>query len=221
MSLVIDLKKKAMATSRKKKLNHFYSLYKEGESVLDVGVSAESAKGLPARNYFLKKYQYDYSLYTGLGVQDMTGMEDLFPGRNFVQYEGGRFPFLDKKFDWVFCNAVIEHVGDRNSQLFFLNEMMRVANNVFFTTPNKYFPVESHTNIFFLHWNDQLFYRWCKKNKVGINKDNLYLLSFCSVKKLLEKSNATSISKYKNRLVGIPMTFTIICTDNNVMQDKV
>jgi ubiquinone/menaquinone biosynthesis C-methylase UbiE len=54
-------------------------------------------------------------------------MEVLFPGKRFVQYAGGRFPFSNKTFDWVFSNAVIEHVGDENAQLLFLNEMMRVA----------------------------------------------------------------------------------------------
>ena len=138
-------------------MGHFYSLFKEGESVLDVGVSPESKKALPARNYFLKNYRYNHGTYTGLGVRDLTGMENLFPGKRFVQYPGGKFPFSDKEFDWVFSNAVIEHVGDDCAQLLFLNEMMRVANNVFFTTPNKYFPIESHTNVFFLHWNDKLY----------------------------------------------------------------
>ena len=102
-----------------------------------------------------------------------------------IQYAGGKFPFSDKEFDWVFSNAVVEHVGDDNAQLLFLNEMMRVAKNVFFTTPNKYFPMESHTNIFFLHWNDERFYRWCKSNRPSINRGNLYLFSFRHLRDLL------------------------------------
>lgn len=147
MSIIMEAKKKMMEVSRKKKLQHFYSMFKEGESALDVGVSAESAEGLPALNYFLKNYRNAPETYTGIGIQNLTGMEDLFPGKRFVQYPGGKFPFSDKQFDWVFSNAVIEHVGD--ARLLFLNEMMRVADKVFFTTPNKYFPVESHTNVFF------------------------------------------------------------------------
>lgn len=216
MSMIIEVKKKVMRASREKKLQHFYSLFNEGESVLDVGVSAESKKnGLPARNYFLKSYRYDTRTYTGLGVQDLSGMEDLFPGKCFVQYPGGRFPFIDKQFDWVFSNAVIEHVGDDDAQLLFLNEMIRVANNVFFTTPNKYFIAESHTNVFLLHWNDKLFYRWCTKNKPRLNRNNLYLFSFGRLQKLLKSSHAVSSSIYKNRLIGIPMTFSITCSDKS------
>ncbi len=214
MSMIIEAKKKVMGTNREEKLRHFYSLFNEGESVLDVGVSAESKKGgLPARNYFLKNYRYDAGTYTGLGVHDLAGMEDLFPGKRFVHYPGGRFPFSDKQFDWVFSNAVIEHVGDDDAQLLFLNEMIRVAHNVFFTTPNKYFPVESHTNVFFLHWNDKLFYRWYDKNKIQAKRDNLYLFSYSRLQKLLKSSCATSFSVYKNRFIGIPMTFSITCTD--------
>jgi len=140
-------------------------------------------------------------------------MENLFPGKCFVQYPGGKFPFPNKNFDWVFSNAVIEHVGNDDEQLLFLNEMMRVANNVFFTTPNKYFPAESHTNLFFVHWNNKLFHNWCKKFKPLANARGLNLLSFSHLHNLLKTSNATSFTVRKNRLMGIPMTFTITCTD--------
>ncbi len=212
MLIITGLKKRVMEHSRQNKLRHFYSLFREGESVLDVGVSTEAKRGLPARNYFLKNYRYDPGTYTGLGIEDLAGMEDMFPGKRFVQYQGGKFPFSDKEFTWVFSNAVIEHVGDRKAQLLFINEMVRVAHNVFFTTPNKYFPVESHTNVLFLHWNDQLFFRWCTKNRPGITRDNLHLLSFSQLQRLLNDSDSTSASLFKNRLLGIPMTFTSICT---------
>jgi len=92
-------------------------------------------------NYFLKTFRYGSEHYTGLGIQDLSNMGNLYPGKTFVAYPGGRFPFEDNEFDWVFSNAVIEHVGDDADQVMFVNEMLRVARNVFFTTPNKYFPV--------------------------------------------------------------------------------
>lgn len=217
MSMALDVKTKVMYFSRAKKLHHFYSLFKEGNSVLDVGVSGEVQlkKTLPTVNYFLKEYQFNSESYTGLGVQDLTGMEDLYPGKRFVQYPGGKFPFSDKEFDWVFSNAVIEHVGDDNAKRLFINEMVRVAKNVFFTTPNKYFPVESHTNVFFIHWNDRLFYSWCQKYRPRRNKNNLHLLSFHRLQALLEDSSASSFSIYKNHLFGLPMHFTVVCSDNS------
>jgi hypothetical protein len=88
-----------MRKSREEKLSHFYSLYREGMTVLDVGVSSESKLGTPARNYFLKNYRYNSRYYAGLGVQDLSQMTNLFTSKQFVQYPGGRFPFEDNQFD--------------------------------------------------------------------------------------------------------------------------
>lgn len=62
-------------------------------TVLDVGVSSESKTGMSARNYFLKNFKYVSKYYTGLGVQDLSLMCNLFPGKHSVQYQGGRFQF--------------------------------------------------------------------------------------------------------------------------------
>jgi hypothetical protein len=214
MSLIRNLKIKVMERSRRKKLESFYALCPSGNSILDVGVSRESqdkTKKLPSLNVFLKTFRYRPEDYTGLGVQDLSGMDQLYPGKNFVEYPGGEFPFEDKQFDWVFSNAVVEHVGDDNAQVQFVNEMMRVAKNVFFTTPNKYFPVESHTNVVFLHWNNNLFYDWCSKHRPRLNKENLYLLSRKRLVSVMQQANAESFQISNNRLLGMTMTFTVIC----------
>ncbi len=213
MSIIHKIKKKVSKISREKKLQHFYSLCKEGETVLDVGVSAESKSNLPSPNYFLKNFHYEPRTYTGLGIDDLTGMKDLYPGKSFVQYSGGTFPFPDNAFDWVFSNAVIERVGDDEAQILFVNELTRVAKNVFFTTPNKYFPLESHTNTLFLHWNDNLYHMWCKKRKPWTNENSVSLFSYHRLLNLMEISRAHSYSIIKNRFFGIPMTFTIVCTN--------
>ncbi|MDH4232720.1 MAG: class I SAM-dependent methyltransferase [Nitrospirota bacterium] len=212
MSLIKAFKFKVSHLSREKKMAHFYSLFKVGMTVLDVGVSAESKPGSPMRNYFLKTFRYAPKYYTGLGVQDLSGMEELFPGKRFVQYSGGKFPFENNEFDWVFSNAVIEHVGDDEAQLFFLNEMLRVAKNVYFTTPNKYFPVESHTNVFFLHWNNKVFYEWCRRYTTTWRKENLYLFSYDRLKRLVQCSTASKYAIKNNRVLGLPMTFTVTCS---------
>ena len=180
-------------------------------TVLDAGVSSAPTKNSPV-NYFLKHFRYDPKHYTGLGIQDLTGLRQLHPGMTFVQYAGGRFPFDDFQFDWVFSNAVIEHVGSNHAQLFFLNEMLRVGRNVFFTTTNKYFPFESHTNVLFIHWNNALFYWWCKKRAKNYCKDNFDLFSYNRLRKLVESSNACTYRLHKNRLLGLSMTFTVVCT---------
>lgn len=62
-----------------------------------------------------------------------------------VNADGRRLPFADKSFDWVFSNAVIEHVGSWEDQRQFAKEIRRVASKGYFiTTPNLYFPIEPH-----------------------------------------------------------------------------
>ena len=52
--------------------------------------------------------------------------------------------FRDKKFDLVFSNSVIEHVGDYFQQQRMAEEIYRVGNCYFVQTPNRYFPIEPH-----------------------------------------------------------------------------
>ena len=69
----------------------------------------------------------------------------------WVQADGLALPFHDYEFDLVFSNAVIEHVGNHSDQLQFINEHARVGKNWMLTTPNRLFPIESHTQILFRH----------------------------------------------------------------------
>lgn len=204
-----SLKIKVMALSRIKKLNHFYSLCTGGK-ILDAGVS-DRAK-VPGENVFLETFRFPGPCYTGLGVEDLSELAKVHPDKRFVTYDGRLFPFGDNEFDWVFSNAVIEHVGDATNQTLFLNEMLRVAKNVFFTTPNKYFPVESHTNALFLHWlPGDTFYKWCANNRPHWTKENLQLLGHGSLLKVIKASNATSYQVFSNRMLGWPMTYTVVC----------
>ena len=215
MNIKMYLRDKIMGVSRSQKENQFYSLFKEGMTVLDVGVSSETLdRRIKMENHFLKHFKYESQHYIGLGIQDMKNLKELYPGKRFVQYSGGIFPFQDKAFDWVFSNAVIEHVGCKIVQLEFLNEMLRVADNIFFTTPNKYFLFETHTYIPFLHWSDTFFYLLCRNHKRlnWVTRDTLNLFSFNRLKRLLNSSNASNYRIYKNRFLRVPMTFTVICS---------
>src|SRR5688572_1585509 len=200
------------AFSRKRKVEHFYEYFRQGMTVLDVGVSAPSTTKSSTANYFLNHFKYQPKCYTGLGVQDLTELKLLHPGKTFVRYPGGRFPFDDLQFDWVFSNAVIEHIGDQAAQLLFLNEMLRVSKDAFFTTPNKYFPLELHTNAVLLHWNNRLFYWWCQKKSKHFREGNLFLFSARRLRKLVDLSNASGYTLYRNRFLGLTMTFTVVCT---------
>lgn len=218
MSIFEKTKLIAMQKSRFKKLDHFYSLCDKQSFVLDVGVSKN--KYADSTNLFLKNFKLTDTQYTGLAVQKMDGIRKKYPEKKFVEYLGGVFPFDDEEFDWVFSNAVIEHVGNREDQLLFLNEMLRVGKNVFFTTPNRWFPIESHTNTFIRHWFNESFYKWCKLNRPKWNIDNLLLFGRKDLILIIEKSNAQRYKIKSNRIIGWPMTFTIVCSKDNDCRNK-
>ncbi len=203
------IKIKVMAASRIKKLDHFYSLCTGGK-ILDAGVSGRAR--LQGENIFLEEFRFSGSCYTGLGIQDLSELSMLHLDKHFVTYDGRLFPFGDNEFDWVFSNAVIEHVGNTSDQVIFLNEMLRVAKDVFFTTPNKYFPVESHTNALFLHWfPGNIFHKWCAKYHPYWTRENLQPLGMDDLLKVVRASNATSYEVFSNRMLGWPMTYTVVC----------
>lgn len=203
-----------MLHSRQAKVAHFHSLFRPGMTVLDVGVTAkDDPSSLGPKNYLLKTYPYAPETYTGLGVHDLDALQRAYPRMRFVRYDGRRMPFDDGEFDWVFSNAVIEHVGDRDEQLSFLNEMLRVGRYVFFTTPSKYFPIETHTSVPFLHWNDRLFDKWLWKHKPKWRaKTSLWLLSAADVRELLRRSTAIDYALHRNRVLLWPMTMTIVAS---------
>jgi ubiquinone/menaquinone biosynthesis C-methylase UbiE len=207
MGMLAKIRHWIMQKSRGSKSVDFFSEFKPGMTVLDVGVSGDHQ--LPHQNYFLKNFPYDLSCYTGLGIDSLDHLEAKYPQATFVTYDGKRFPFKDRQFDWVFSNAVIEHVGDAAAQRVFVQEMQRVAKRVFFTTPNKFFPIETHTNILFLHWIDSWFYTYCRTRKPWIKPDSLKLLSRQDLHRLLLSGGVPFYTLKCNRFMGWTMTFTV------------
>lgn len=70
----------------------------------------------------------------------------------FMVADGRDMPFEDGYVDFSLANAIIEHVGDESDQRRLVDEQTRVARCWVITTPNRWFPVESHTSVLFRHW---------------------------------------------------------------------
>ena len=84
-----------------------------------------------------------------------SGLEDAAVGwADYVCANALDLPFDDQSFDLVYSNAVIEHVGDEAEQRQYVAEHARVGRSWIFTTPNRWFPIESHSDVFFKHWRD-------------------------------------------------------------------
>jgi SAM-dependent methyltransferase len=120
------------------------------ETILDVG--ATSDREYDFSNYLVAWYPHK-SKITAVGIDDAGFLEELYPGVKFLKADGKDLPFEDGAFDVVHSSAVLEHVGSRENQTQFVRELTRVARRaVFMTTPNRWFPVEVHTVLPFVHW---------------------------------------------------------------------
>lgn len=117
-------------------------------TILDVGVTNDFRLD---SNFFEKLYPYPNKI-TAVGMEDASFLERQYQGLKFVQTDGNGLPFEDKSFDLVVSFAVIEHVGNRDNQRAFVKELCRVGKAVCITTPNRWYPIEFHTVLPFVHW---------------------------------------------------------------------
>jgi len=104
------------------------------------------------------------------------------PNLRIIKANGCLLPFADKTFDWVFSNAVIEHVGGWKDQQNFASEIRRVASKGYFiTTPNRYFPIEPHALLPFY----QFYPEWMKSRALHFSAGYMNEVEFIN---LLTKS---------------------------------
>jgi len=111
-------------------------------SLLDVGGDA----GITGE--FLRLYSaFREVTVTNISMPPMMRRSSELTARpEVVIGDGCSLPLATKSFDWVFSNAVIEHVGGWERQKLFADEVRRVARKGYFiTTPNRHFPIEPHT----------------------------------------------------------------------------
>ena len=83
--------------------------------------------------------------------------------------------------DIVLSNATIEHVGSEQNQRKMLDNIIKLSKKVFvISTPNRYYPIDFHTKIPFLHWLPKKYHRKILKI-IGLNfysqEENLNLIS--------------------------------------------
>lgn len=140
--------------SRERKLSLFRELLAPGPetTVVDVGVTDAPFGDGSTDNFFEALYPWPERV-TAVGNTGLERFRAAFPRTTAVQADGRELPFPDGAFDLGFSNAVVEHVaGGREGQRRFVHELCRVAGRVFVTTPNRFFPLEVHTLLPFVHW---------------------------------------------------------------------
>ena len=129
------------------------------DRILDVGVSDVVND---AANALERTYPQQRNI-TACGIGEGSEFRRAFPQARYVRIEpNARLPFGDQSFAIATSNAVLEHVGSDGNQALFVQELCRVAARVFISVPNRYFPIEHHTALPLVHYQDQLFHAVCR-----------------------------------------------------------
>ena len=150
-SPLVRLKARISLRARRRMYALFAEQFRPGpeDDVLDVGVTPD--RTLPDSNAFEQFYPYTDRV-TATSIEDASALEQRFPGLTFVRTKGTSLPFADGSFTLAYCSAVLEHVGATAAQRALASEILRVADGFFIAVPNRWFPLELHTFMPFLHW---------------------------------------------------------------------
>ena len=123
---------------RKKRFAFFSSLLSRLDrpvSILDIGGT---------ETYWKTMNNMESDLQVFITLLNLSKDDITLPNVLSVIGDARDIQFEDGKFDVVFSNSVIEHVGQRTDQKKMADEIRRVGKRYFIQTPNKYFPIEPH-----------------------------------------------------------------------------
>ena len=161
--------------------------YSNNFSLLDMGTTSDSES---SHNIILQKTLNNKNI-SCLSNQNLSNLKKLFPHiKIFYKGDAKKTKFKKESFDIIYSSATIEHLGSFKNQLKFVKECVRIAKKkVFITTPNRFYPIDFHTKLPFLHWLPKNVHRKVLK---------LFGFEFYSLEKnlnLLSKNDLTDIIK--------------------------
>ena len=122
---------------------------------------------------------------------------------------------LKMSSDLVISSATIEHVGNKKNQVKMIKNMINLSKKYFvITTPNRFYPIDFHTQLPLIHWLPKNIHRILLK-VVGLKyydrEENLNLLSKNDLKKMMKNFDNKVDYKIKTiNLLGIVSNFIII-----------
>jgi hypothetical protein len=191
----------------------------QNQTILDIGVTNDDK--YQESNYFERLYPYKNRIVC-VGTENGKHLEAKYPGVKFIKINAGqRLPFNDDEFNISFSNAVVEHVGNREAQRFFVLEMLRVSHSFFLTTPNRWFPVEFHTAIPFLHFFPRNVYRKLLKatgEGYWSKEENLNLLDRRELASLFPKDITVVLDSVK--MLGMPTNLIVYGTRHDEAETR-
>lgn len=181
--------------------NQFFNIFKENtkyskaKNIIDIGTTPSLDD---VQNIILSKIKNNENV-TCLSNLNCKNIIKKYPNiKRIIIGDARNNNLRSNTFDIVHSNATIEHVGSNQNQLLFIRECIRISKEyVFIQTPNRFYPIDFHTILPFIHWLPKNIHRKILKI-MGLNfyslEKNLNLLSEYDLKNLCKKLN---IKKYK------------------------
>ena len=184
--------------------------YKKKANILDIGSTPSLERH---QNVFLHLYPWKDKV-TCISNLDCKILNELYPNVTILKGDGRKLQLKSNLFDLVHSNAVIEHVGSFENQIMFVKECVRVSKSkICINTPNRFFPIDSHTKIPLIHMFPKKLHRLILRI-FGLNyfslEENLNLVSkndLIKICKHLKLKNYKIINYY---FLGLISNFILI-----------
>lgn len=178
--------------------------------VIDIGTTAVDSLN---ENYFLHNYPYKKKI-TCFSNQKLTSLKKKYPFLKILQGDGRQTNLPSNYYDIVHSNATIEHVGSFYNQSIFIKELYRISKKfVFIQTPNRFFPIDFHTLIPFIHFLPKKLHRSILKI-IGLKfiskEENLNLLTINELRKICIDQNIKEFYVKKIRIFGLTSNIILV-----------
>ena len=214
MKFIEKLKWKVSRKNRNNKMQYIKK-YTSAESIriLDIGVQAIRATSnkKSTTNYIEEYFLANNCRLDCLGLDDGSDwsyFKERYTNCNLFLFDGFNFPEFREKYDLALSNAVLEHVGTREQQLEWLKEICKICQTLIITTPNRYCPVESHTNAVFKHI-------FSRKFKQVLLSKHINLFSSREFIRILEEAGFKIKTVKRNRIFFFTIDFLAVCESSS------
>jgi ubiquinone/menaquinone biosynthesis C-methylase UbiE len=158
----------------------------QGEKILDAGCGnggisiAFASAGAEVTGVEVEEELYNISI-------QHAKLHDLRV--NFLLYDGGRLPLQDNSFDAAVSTSVLEHTSD---PVLYLEEILRVlrpGGSLYLTFPNKLWPKETHTGLWFLTYIPSVFRSYMIKlfRRNPLEDNNLHFYSYGDLENMIQQ----------------------------------
>tara|TARA_B100000035_G_C20962182_1_gene537090 strand:- start:517 stop:1185 length:669 start_codon:yes stop_codon:yes gene_type:complete len=196
--------------ARQKIHNKIITYINDEDTILDIGTTPVILKH---ENYFLNHYKFKDKI-TCLSNQNLEKLKSVYPNLKTILGDGRDTGLNENQFDITLSNATLEHVGSYEQQKSFVKEMNRVSKKKsIIITPNRYYPLDTHTMLPFIHWLPKKIHRKLLKifkyDFLSLEK-NLNLLSTKDLIKICSDLNITNYHIQSINFMGFKSNLILI-----------